>query len=96
MKILTYFSRAAVGRAVMAFGAVSVSIAAAATARADEQSITFNRHIRPILAENCYACHGPDKNKRESDLRLDKQYGAWPIWAATRPSFPASRKPARL
>lgn len=33
--------------------------------------ISFNRDIRPILTENCYACHGPDQNHRKGDLRLD-------------------------
>src|SRR6202040_3081428 len=38
--------------------------------------VEFNRDIRSILADNCYACHGPDKNARKSGLRLDSEEGA--------------------
>jgi cytochrome c553 len=34
-------------------------------------AISYNFHVRPILADKCFACHGPDANKREAGLRLD-------------------------
>src|SRR5436190_13056473 len=39
--------------------------------------IDFNREIRPILSNHCYACHGPDANKRKADLRLDQKDSAF-------------------
>jgi Protein of unknown function (DUF1553)/Protein of unknown function (DUF1549)/Concanavalin A-like lectin/glucanases superfamily/Planctomycete cytochrome C len=33
--------------------------------------IVYNWHVRPILSENCFKCHGPDAEAREADLRLD-------------------------
>src|SRR5438874_9319091 len=33
--------------------------------------IRFNRDIRPIMAETCFRCHGPDKNSRMAGMRLD-------------------------
>jgi hypothetical protein len=33
--------------------------------------ISYNFDVRPILADKCYACHGPDANKRKAGLRLD-------------------------
>lgn len=39
------------------------------------KSIDFNRDVRPILADYCYACHGPDPKARKAKLRLDTKEG---------------------
>ena len=41
------------------------------------EEIDFNFHIRPLLADRCYACHGPDDNTREAGLRLDLEKEAF-------------------
>ena len=38
--------------------------------------LQFNRDVRPILADHCYACHGPDSHSRKAKLRLDQRASA--------------------
>lgn len=40
------------------------------------EKIQFNRDVRPIFSDKCFACHGPDSNARQTELRLDNEAGA--------------------
>jgi len=58
-------------------------LAIAQLSHADDE-ISYAREILPILSENCFYCHGPDKNHRKEDLRLDVREeaidaGAWDL-----------------
>src|ERR1043166_1468230 len=58
-----------------ALAAAAMTVLLCGSALAAETSVRFNRDVRPILADNCFACHGPDANKRKAGLRLDVKEG---------------------
>ncbi|MEO7598897.1 MAG: DUF1549 domain-containing protein, partial [Opitutus sp.] len=62
-------------RASLRFWAAA-SLAGVSSGLPAEQTITYNEHIRPILSDNCFACHGRDEKKREGNRRLDTAGGA--------------------
>jgi mono/diheme cytochrome c family protein len=52
--------------AMLAGWCLSAAVSAAEPGRVD-----FARQVQPLFADRCFACHGPDENTREADLRLD-------------------------
>src|SRR5262249_40325236 len=58
---------------VFVFLCVLCDSVVSSSVRAAEKKIGYNRDVRPILAENCFACHGPDSAARKADLRLDRR-----------------------
>ncbi|HVX64661.1 MAG TPA: DUF1549 domain-containing protein, partial [Pirellulales bacterium] len=61
-----------------------------------EGRIEFNRDVRPILSDNCFYCHGPDKSQRQADLRLDVREEAVKARAISPGDVAASELVARI
>src|SRR5262245_61919875 len=85
--MITSLSSAVFGRRALVFGAalvlvgavLSMSSASGVTAQSaagvrngDDRPIDFNWDVRPILADNCFRCHGQSDTSRQAGLRLDQ------------------------
>src|SRR5262245_41892963 len=66
-----------------ALGPTLLALALAGSAHG--QAVEFNRDIRPLLSEYCFACHGPDSAKRKASLRLHTPEGGKTVVAAGKP-----------
>ena len=53
----------------------------------DSGNISYNYHVRPILSDKCFKCHGPDQNKLEAGLRLDLPEFAFASLKETKGAF---------
>jgi hypothetical protein len=68
-------------KSILILAILALTSAARTAAAAEKEVLQYNRDIRPILAENCFPCHGPDSAARKANLRLDRRevaiaYGA--------------------
>ena len=78
---------------LIATALLGASCLAAVCGAAAADQVDFNHHIKPLLSDRCYACHGPDEKARKAKLRLDQKADAFRILsngvAIIKPGVPA-------
>src|SRR5262249_35141236 len=68
------------------WGSILLACACLASRAGAEPKLDFARDIRPILANHCLACHGPDEKAREAELRLDLRDSALAVRGDRKPA----------
>lgn len=63
-------------RTLVAFIACLLLLSGVPEVRAAETKLSYNKDVRPILAEACFSCHGPDSAARKAELRIDQRDAA--------------------
>ena len=43
------------------------------------ETVDFNFHVKPIISDKCFACHGPDEKETAANLRLDTEDGLYQL-----------------
>lgn len=62
-------------------------ISSASITKAIPDKIDFNFHVKPILSDRCFTCHGPDGNARKENLRFDTKEGAFAALGKSKDHF---------
>ena len=54
---------------------IGIGVAVAASLQVGTRQVDFDSEVRPILSDQCFACHGHDEDSRQAGLRLDTRAG---------------------